>query len=80
MRPFSSISMAGAGIRHDELDVEEAAVEAERPRQARSQRPTPRSTRSAGSRLGYSNRSKLSVPSYITESVTPTIVTRPAWT
>ena len=41
----------------------------------RARRPAP-----AGSRHGYSKRSKLSVPSYITESVTPMIVTAPRWT
>ena len=36
--------------------------------------------RSGGSALGYSKRSKLSVPGYLTESVIPTTVIRPSWT
>ena len=36
--------------------------------------------RSADRALGYSNRSKLSVPGYLTESVTPITVTRPSCT
>ena len=34
-------------------------------------------SRPAGSRDGYSKRSKLFVPGYLTESVTPIVVTRP---